>query len=302
MGTPDFAVPSLKALSAAGHDVALAVCQPDKPVGRKQILTPCAVKEAANELGIPVYQPKSLRNEEAVDRLGGIGADVFVVAAYGKILPPEVLAIPRLGCVNVHGSLLPAYRGASPIQSAVLAGEKKTGITTMLMNEGLDTGDILLNIETDIGPEETSGELFDRLAELAPPLLLETLTGLEKGGITPFPQDDAKASYTKLISKADAEIDWDRSARELHDHIRGMAPWPIAFTFTGEKRLQVLSSALTDKKTSSIPGTVIPGAGRFFVACGEGSVLELLCVKPEGSKQMSAEDYLKGHDTDVLGH
>ncbi|MBQ6020406.1 MAG: methionyl-tRNA formyltransferase, partial [Clostridia bacterium] len=231
MGTPDFAVPCLRALAGAGADIRLVVTQPDKPVGRKQILTPSDVKKAALELDLPVYQPTTLRSDEAYEYLRSFEPDFLVVAAYGKILPKRVLEIPRIAPVNVHGSLLPHLRGAAPIQRAVIAGDRVSGITTMLMGEGLDTGDILLQKETPIGERETAGELFDRLAGMSPELLLETLDGLMKGTITPVKQNDALADYAAMLSQNEARIPENARSEVVYNLVRGMNPWPVAYTF-----------------------------------------------------------------------
>ncbi len=294
MGSPDFAVPTLRALHDS-HNVALVVCQPDKPAGRKQILTPCPVKEAAVFLGLNTYQPNSLRNDEAYETLKRVDADVAVVAAYGKILPKNILDLPRLGCVNVHGSLLPHYRGASPVQSAVLNGEKVTGLTTMLMDEGLDTGDILLVEKTQIDENETSGELFDRLADLAPALTLKTLEMLEAGTIERIRQDSSLATFCKPFVKDDAKLDFKEEASVLKNRIRAMNPWPVSFCFYEGKRLKVFTSQISDLENDCEPGSVQIIDGSLIVSCGAGTVLELKEVQLEGSKRMPAADFVKGH-------
>lgn len=300
MGTPDFAVPCLRALCEAGYDVPCVVCQPDKPVGRRMVLTPCAVKKAALELGLNVYQPTTLRSGEALEALSSFAPDFIVVAAYGKILPPAVLALPTSGPVNVHGSLLPLYRGASPIQSAVLAGDKVTGITTMLMDEGMDTGDILMTLTTPIGAQETAGELFDRLALLAPPLLLKTLTALCDGSAVRVRQDGSKATFTHMIKKEDALIDWSLDAQRVHDLIRGMDPWPVAFTFFEGRRMKVYGSRVLDERTDRPCGTVKAVDGRLTVVCGGGTEIELMEVCPEGGRRMPSSEFLKGHSVDIF--
>lgn len=227
MGTPDFAVPALKALAQSDHEVCAVFTQPDKPRGRKMIMTPPDVKVCAQSLGIPVYQPESMKNSEALNIIEKYSPDAIVVAAYGKILPKAVLEAPKFGCVNIHGSLLPKYRGAAPIQQSVLNGDKVTGVTTMLMDVGLDTGDILQTAQTEIGENETSGELFDRLAELGGELILKTLSALEKGEITPRKQDEALATHTSKIDKTMCPIDFSLSAQEIHNKVRGLNPWYI---------------------------------------------------------------------------
>ena len=290
MGTPDFAVPALKML-AREHEVAAVFTQPDKPVGRKQILTPPDVKVCANELGIPVFQPVSMKTEEALELLRSFSPDVAVVAAYGQILPKAVLDVPRLGCVNIHGSLLPKYRGAAPIQQAVLDGEEVTGVTTMLMDVGLDTGDILMKRETRIGENETSAELFDRLAVLGGELILDTLSALEKGELTPQKQDESLATHTKKIDKSLCPVDFTKPAREVHNLIRGLYSWPIATAEIGGRRVKIYSSRLAD---NSGKAGMILSVKPLIVACGEGAV-ELLELQPEGKKRMSAEAFAAGY-------
>ncbi len=292
MGTPDFAVPALEKLAACEkHEVAAVYTQPDKPQGRKMILTPPDVKVCAERLGIPVLQPASMKSDEAYDSLKELNPDVVVVAAYGQILPKRVLDIPRLGCVNIHGSLLPKYRGAAPIQQAVLDGEAVTGVTTMLMDVGLDTGDILLKAETPIGENETAGELFDRLAQLGGELILKTLDKLEKGEITPQKQDESLATHTSKIDKSYCPIDFSKPAREVHNKVRGLYPWPVATAVICGKRVRIHATRLNEK--SGKAGTVL-SVKPLLIACGEGSV-ELVTIQPEGKKPMTAEAFLAGH-------
>ena len=247
MGTPDFAVPALKKLAACGsHSVIAVFTQPDKPRGRKMILTPPDVKVCAEELGIPVYQPASMRSEEAYDSLKELNPDVIVVAAYGQILPKRVLDLPKFGCVNIHGSLLPKYRGAAPIQQSVLDGEKITGVTTMLMDVGLDTGDILQTAKTEIGENETAGELFDRLAILGGELIIKTLDALQNGTVTAQKQDEALSTHTSKIDKSLCPIDFTKPANEVHNKVRGLNPWPVATTTISGKRVKVYSTRLSE--------------------------------------------------------
>ncbi len=290
MGTPDFAVPSLAALLEAGHEVAAVYTQPDKPKGRGHKLQPPPVKVLAEEKGIPVLQPTTLRTPEAAETLRAFAPELIVVAAYGKILPPEILRIPPRGCINVHGSLLPKYRGAAPIQWAVLNGEKKTGVTIMQMAEGMDTGDILAVRETEIGEDETSGELFDRLMMLGADLLIETVERLSE--ITPVPQDEAEATLAPMIRKEMAQIDWTQSASKIHDLVRGMCPSPTAFCTLGEKRVKVFAvRALPENGT---PGEIAELHGELAVFCGSGAV-QLLEIQPENGKRMRGADYARGH-------
>ena len=290
MGTPDFAVPALKKL-AASHEVAAAFTQPDKPVGRKQVLTPPDVKVCAQELGIPVCQPASMKTADALELLKSFEPEVIVVAAYGQILPKAVLDVPPYGCVNIHGSLLPKYRGAAPIQQAVLNGDEVTGVTTMLMDVGLDTGDILLKKETPIGENETSAELFDRLAQLGGDLILETLDALKNGSVTPQKQDDSLATHTSKIDKSLCPIDFSKPAREIHNRIRGLYSWPVATAQIHGKRVKIHKARLA--RGSGKAGTVL-SVKPLVIACGEGAV-ELLELQPEGKKKMSAEAFAAGH-------
>ena len=292
MGTPDFAVPSLQALIGAGHDVCAVYTQPDKPQGRKQILTAPPVKTLALEHDIPVFQPNTLKNEDEQARLRALAPEVIIVVAYGKLLPKAVLDIPPHGCINVHGSLLPRWRGAAPIQWAVIAGDEMAGVTTMQMAEGLDTGDMLLTYETKVGEKETAGELFDRLAQSGAELLTQTLVKLDE--ITPRPQDDAQSCYAHMLDKQMAVIDWSKSAHEIDCLIRGLNPWPIALTTLSGERLKVF--AAEKAAGNGEPGTVLeadPKKG-LTVACGEGA-LKLTEIQLVGGKRMKATDFLRGH-------
>lgn len=292
MGTPDFAVPSLKALLDAGHEVCAVYTQPDKPQGRKQVLTAPPVKELALANGIPVHQPATLKNEEEQEKLRALAPEVIIVVAYGKLLPKAVLEIPPRGCINVHGSLLPRWRGAAPIQWSVIAGDEKAGVTTMQMAEGLDTGDMLLTYETPVGARETAGELFDRLAQAGAELLTETLEKLDT--ITPRPQDDSQSSYAYMLDKQMAVIDWSKSAREIDCLVRGLNPWPIALTTLAGERVKVYAAEPTSG--SGKPGEVLesdPKKG-LTIACGT----EALClteIQIVGGKRMACADFLRGH-------
>lgn len=296
MGTPDFAVPSLQALIDAGHDVCAVYTQPDKPQGRKQILTAPPVKTLALEHDIPVFQPNTLKNEDEQARLRELAPEVIIVVAYGKLLPKAVLDIPPHGCINVHGSLLPRWRGAAPIQWAVIAGDEMAGVTTMQMAEGLDTGDMLLTYETKVGEKETAGELFDRLAQSGAELLTQTLVKLDE--ITPRPQDDAQSCYAHMLDKQMAVIDWSKSAHEIDCLIRGLNPWPIALTTLSGERLKVFAAEKANGNGE--PGTVLeanPKKG-LTVACGEGA-LRLTEIQLVGGKRMKATDFLRGHSLEV---
>lgn len=296
MGTPDFAVPSLQALIDAGHDVCAVYTQPDKPQGRKQILTAPPVKTLALEHDIPVFQPNTLKNEDEQARLRELAPEVIIVVAYGKLLPKAVLDIPPHGCINVHGSLLPRWRGAAPIQWAVIAGDEMAGVTTMQMAEGLDTGDMLLTYETKVGEKETAGELFDRLAQSGAELLTQTLVKLDE--IMPRPQDDAQSCYAHMLDKQMAVIDWSKSAHEIDCLIRGLNPWPIALTTLSGERLKVFAAEKANGRGE--PGTVLeadPKKG-LTVACGEGA-LGLTEIQLVGGKRMKATDFLRGHAIEV---
>ncbi len=304
MGTPDFAVPTLKKLCEAGHEVAAVFCQPDKPKGRGYKVTPPPVKFFALDKDIPVYQPNSLKKdaEEYIKILEDIAPDCIVVAAYGKILPKEVLDLPKYGCVNVHGSLLPKYRGAGPIQWAVLNDEKVTGITTMLMGEGLDTGDMLLKKETEIGENETAAELFDRLADIGAELAAETLEKLEKGEVTPVPQNESEASYAPMITKDLCKIDFNNNVRKIHKQICGLSDYPCAVTTINGKRIKIYHSEIVDGRSDKPNGTVV-NVKDLTVACSDG-LIRLAEVQAEGSKRMKTADYLRGNpvaENTVLG-
>lgn len=297
MGTPDFAAASLEALIDSRHEIQAVVTQPDKPKGRKGELTPSPVKVIAKREGIKVYQPLKVRDEEFVDTLRAYNPDVMVVVAFGQIIPLSILKMPKYGCVNIHGSLLPKYRGAAPIQWAVLDGEKETGITTILMDEGIDTGDILLKKTIKIDTDETSGSLFDKLKALGAETILETLDELEKGSITPTKQGESPTAYAKMLTKAMGLIDFTRSAKELDCFVRGMDPWPSAYTLLAGKTLKLWKVRAVEK--SGKAGSVIEiGKESFTIACGEGAI-EVLEVQLEGKKRMSAGDFLKGSTLNI---
>ncbi len=296
MGTPDFAVASLERLIADGHDIAAVFTQPDKPQGRKMKLTPPPVKQVALTHHIPVYQPETFKNESQLPLLRELAPEVIVVVAYGKLLPQYVLELPKYGCINVHGSLLPKYRGAAPVQWMVLNGETTAGVTTMYMDRGLDTGDILLTRETAVGENETAGELFDRLAALGADLISETLSRLPQG-IARTPQDDSQSTYVSVLDKSMAVIDWTQPAQQVHNRIRGLDPWPVALTTRGGVRLKLFQSRMTDRSAQVPAGTVVEADAKtgLFVACGDGRVLHITEVQMVGKKRMPAGDYLRGH-------
>ena len=301
MGTPDFAVPTLDALVKGGYEVTGVVTQPDKPKGRGYQLMPPPVKVYALENNIPVYQPATLRGEEFAALLSDIAPEVIVVVAYGKILPVNVLEYPKYGCVNVHGSLLPEYRGAAPMQRAIIDGKRETGITTMLMAAGLDTGDMLLKETVEIGEDDNFEDIHDRLASVGASLLVKTLEGLLAGEIVPEAQDDSRSTYAAKIEKSDCAIDFSLEAKVLHDKIRGLSPIPLSFTHTPDgKLLKIAKSKLFDaeKTPKCLPGTVIEVGEDIKVACGKG-IISLLTVLPEGKGRMSAADFVRGRKINV---
>lgn len=293
MGTPDFAVPCLRTLLDDGHQVSLVVTQADKPKGRGHHLTPPPVKELALSCGIPVYQPASLRTEDAAEVIAAARPDLIVVVAYGRILPPALLSLPPRGCINVHASLLPRYRGAAPIQWAILNGETETGVTTMQMDAGLDTGDMLLSCRRQIPDDMTTGELFDVLSQDGAALLSRTLHELENGTLRAVAQPEEGASYAPMIDKALSPIDWTKPAEVLHNQVRGLQPWPVASAAIDGKRLKVHRSRVGGFCEAE-PGIVVK-LDPFTVSCGGHTSLELLEIQAEGSKRMPAPAYFRGH-------
>ncbi len=297
MGTPDFALFSLRALVEAGQDEVIGVVtQTDKPSGRGYALTPPPVKVYATEQGLPVYQPKTLRTEEFAALLTQLDPELIVVVAFGKILPRNVLDYPKYGCINVHGSLLPAYRGAAPMQRAIIDGCKTTGITTMCMADGIDTGDMLLKEEITIGENDNFEDIHDRLGALGAQTLLRTIELLKEGKLIPQVQDECLATYAAKIEKADCLVDWSKPAQTVHDQIRGLSPVPLAFTHTPDgKLLKLLSSVASDLTHSAPAGTVLSlDDGKITVACGDGRALSLCRVLPEGKGRMDAADFIRG--------
>ena len=294
MGTPEYAAVTLKSLVSARYDICGVFCQPDKPVGRKRVLTPPPVKVCAEENSLTVFQPETLRDETAAEILKELNPDIIVVVAYGKILPKEILDIPRLGCVNAHASLLPKYRGASPIQWAIVKGESVTGVTTMYMDEGMDTGDILETVSVDINPEETAEQLFCRLSSISAELTISTLDKIEKGNIVPCPQPSDGASYAPIIKKEMARLDFNKTAEELHNAVRGYYSWPCAFFELSGKRIKVIASRV-GAKTDKPAGTVVKAEDELVIACGGGTTLRLLEVQPEGSRVMTSKQMLCGN-------
>lgn len=293
MGTSDFAVPALEALQKAGYAIALVVTQPDKPAGRGLDLKASPVKKKAQELGLSVFQPEKVRTSEAVETLKKTGADVAVVAAYGQILPSSVLQLPKTACLNIHGSILPKYRGAAPIHYAVIAGEKETGVTIMYMNEKMDEGDALLIKTTPIGPEETTGEVHDRLAVLGAQGLLEALKLLEQGKAPRTPQDASKASYAPSIKREFCKLDWKSPASRIHNRVRGLSPWPGAETSWGGMELKVHKALLATQKGK--PGEVLEVSKEGVVVGAGVDSIRLIEIQPPGKKKMTAYDFTLGH-------
>ena len=303
LGTPEFAVPTLDAMAAAGHQIVEVVTQPDRPRGRKQELTPPPVKTAALRHGIPVFQPERIRHSETVERLRALAPDVMVVVGYGQIIPQSVIDIPAHGILNVHASLLPELRGAAPIQWSIARGLEKTGVTTMRIDAGLDTGDLIDHWETGIGPDETAPELSVRLAEAGARLLVRTVAALENGAAHPEPQDDSRATFAPILKKDDGRICGQHSARQIHDLIRGFQPWPGAHTMFRGQSIHLWRSRLAQQRWSLPPGALVYEEGVFAIG-GDGASLELLEVQLEGRKRMPADVFANGHrltQKDVLG-
>lgn len=294
MGTPDFAVPCLQRLLKDGEEVVGVFTQPDKPKGRGYELTPPPVKAEAVLHGIPVFQPNTMRDGEALEILKTLQPDLTVVVAYGKILPEEVLDFPKYGSVNIHASLLPRYRGAAPIQWCILNGETQTGVTSMQMNAGLDTGDMLLSKRIAVSPDMTAGELHDALSVLGAEVMSETIQAIYAGGLQPVPQP-AESNYAPMLSKALCPIDFQKSAQEIHNQVRGLCPWPSATAIFGGKRLKIHKTLYTEQQTNALPGTVVAVGDTIAVACGDGKTIEIAEVQPEGKKRMSAKAFLVGH-------
>lgn len=303
MGTPDFSVGTLEALAASGHEVVLAVTQPDKAKGRGKEVQYTPVKECAIKLGIPVYQPVRIREPECVEKLKEYQADIMVVVAFGQILPKEILDMTLYGCVNVHASLLPKYRGAAPIQWALIDGEEVTGVTTMQMNEGLDTGDILLKTEVPIDEDETGGTLHDKLAKAGAVLCIETLKGLEDHSIIPIPQGETTTAYAKMLDKQMGRLDWSRTADEIERLVRGLSPWPGTYTGWNGKVMKIWSVETKHDNTTKEPGSIVQVTkDAFAVQTGDG-LIRVTQLQLPGKKRMDAGAFLRGYEVkedDVL--
>ena len=302
MGTPDFAAASLKKLLGTEHEIAAVFTQPDKP-GNRRVLTAPPVKTLAIAHGVPVYQPATLRDGTALEILQGLAPELIVVVAYGRILPDDILAVPPKGCVNVHGSLLPKYRGSAPIQWAVLNGDRETGVTTMYVSSEMDAGDLIFSRKTEIGEFETAGELFERLSALGAELLAETLSAIASGTAPRTPQKADEATYTTQLDKSLSPIDWGKTPREIVKHICGLQPWPVAtarfYSGSGET-LRVFAAEYTQARTQLSPGSVVSaGNAGIEVACGGGETLLLTEIQAPGKKRMRAADWLRGHPLEI---
>lgn len=298
MGTPDFAVPCLENLIHSKHEVVAVFSQPDKPVGRKQVLTPPAVKVCAVNNNIPVFQPNSLKNSDAFDIINGYKPDVIIVVAYGKILPDDILTAAKYGCINVHASLLPKYRGAAPIQWAVLNGDKETGVTIMQMDNGLDTGDMLLTVKTEIGENETSAELFDRLSDIGAEALVEVLDDIDNYRESVVPQSKNDFGYASKITKELSSIEWSKSAQNIHNQVRGLQTWPCASTKLNGKNLKIHKTVLS-AKTGNISGEIVDNNGVITVCCGDGCCLDILELQLDGKKRMDVKSFLAGNTVGI---
>ncbi len=302
MGTPEFAVPSLKKLIDNNYDVCAVFTKPDKPQGRKMIITPPPVKVFAEEHGIDVYQPEKVKSEDTINLIQSLNPDIIIVVAYGKILPKQIIDMPKYGCINVHGSLLPKYRGAAPIQWSIINGDTVTGVTTMYMNEGLDTGDILLQSKLYIEENETSDELKVRMADVGADLLIKTLEELKAGNLKPIPQNSEEATFSPPLDKLNGEIDWHADAQVIHNTIRGCNSWPIAHTRLRGKLFKIYKSKISTVR-SSYPGKIV-STSPLIVGCGNNTSLELIEVQIEGKKRMGASDFARGFrlsDKVILG-
>jgi len=298
MGSATFALPALNALFEAGFNIPGVITQPDKPTGRGQTMQGPPAKNRAFDLHLPVYQPNSLKSDETRELIRALGPDVIVVVAYGKILPPWLLQFPKFGCMNLHGSLLPRYRGAAPVHWAIANGEERTGVCTMRLEEGLDTGPVYMCEETPIAPDETASELYDRLSALGAPLVIATVKGILDGSLTARPQDDSKATFAPLLKKNDGVIEWHRPAKEIYNRVRAFNPWPGTVTRFRGHICKILKTAVATSSSSDdayAPGSLImPSRGRLLVTCGDGIPLEIMSIQPENRKPVSGADFANG--------
>lgn len=298
MGTPEFAVPCLERLVSDGHEVVGVFTQPDKPKGRGHKMQFPPVKEKAVEYNIPVFQPQKMRDGTAYSVLKELDPELIIVVAYGKIIPQDILDLPKYGCVNIHASLLPRYRGAAPIQWCVLNGEKKSGVTSMQMDAGLDTGDMLIKAETDIDENMTAGELHDKLSVLGAEVMSQTIKKIVDGTLEKTKQDDSLSNYAPMLSKELCPIDWTKPAEKIHDQIRGLSPWPVA-TASLNGEIYKLHKSEKAGKTKGVPGEIVSVDGGLTVSCGDGNSIHILTVQAPGKKAMSCADFLRGHKIEV---
>lgn len=294
MGTPEFAVPCLERLIADKHNVKGVFTQPDKPKGRGHKMQFPPVKQCAVDAGIPVFQPEKMRDGEALSIIEQLNPELIIVVAYGKILPAEILNFPKYGCINMHASVLPAYRGAAPIQWCVLNGEKESGVTAMQMDIGLDTGDMLLTKTVEIGPNDTAGDLHDKLSVLGAQVMAETIDKLINNELNPIKQDNSQSSYAPMLTKELCPIDWNDCAIEVHNKVRGLSPWPVATTKWSDKNIKIHKTAVV-ADVAGIPGEVISSDKNLLVCCGNGTCIEIITLQLEGKKAMSAADFLRGN-------
>ena len=298
MGTPDFAVPCLQALIDDNHDVCAVYTQPDKPKGRHGVMTPPPVKELALKHDIPVYQPKSLKNDEAKTEFSSLNADLAIVVAYGKILPAEFLNAPKYGCINMHASLLPKLRGAAPIQWSIVNGDKMSGVTSMQMDVGLDTGDMLITKAIEIGENETAEELHDRLSALGAEVMRETIIALKENKLEPKKQDDSLSTYAPILTKELSKIDFTKSAQEIHNQVRGLYSWPGATAQLNDKTIKIHATKLVNN-VSGKAGEVVKNDTALVVACGDSNAVELVTIQAPGKKAMRATDYMRGNPIEL---
>lgn len=295
MGTPDFSVPVLRSVIQEGYDVIAVVTQPDRPVGRKKVLTPPPVKVEAQKHGIPVLQPEKVKNKEDLQAVLNLEPELIITAAFGQILPKQLLDAPKYGCINVHASLLPELRGGAPIHYSIIQGKEKTGITIMYMAEKLDAGDILTQVEVEIAKDDTVGTLHEKLSEAGSKLLLETLPPLLKGELLPIQQDEDLATFAYNIKREEEKIQWSKPAVEIYNHIRGMNPWPVAYTTLSDGVMKVWASTIIESKSNQVPGTIVGlEEDGINVSTGDGQTLQISEIQPSGKKRMKAKDYLRG--------
>ncbi len=298
MGTPEFAVPCLQKLIDCGHEITGVFTQPDKPQGRKMILTPPPVKELALANGIKVYQPLKMKDGTAFEMLKEAAPDLVIVVAYGKILPKEMLDFPKYGCINIHASLLPKLRGSAPIQWSVINGLEKTGVTSMQMDEGLDTGDMLLKGEIEIGENDTAGDMHDKLSIVGAQILEDTIDALIKGELKPEKQNNDEFTYAPMLSKELSPIDWNLTAKEVHNRIRGLSPWPSATATLSGRKVKIHKSILVSE-TGKVAGEIVENGKRLVVSCGDGKCIEIITIQAEGKKAMSAADFMRGNHVNI---